>query len=154
MLCEKNTQLTELQFYIKKIIRFLGIVETLSARIQYHQCYILIKCDTLIMSQLYTTYNHIRWDCVLPSISDHYTNPTNTLLIIMPHYTNTWPGSTENLTISTEFTTIPTSPSPFVDQYKLGTKLQSIFARFDAKCDKQYAKCDKNLNNLKSNMKN
>ena len=72
----------------------------------------------------------------------------------MSTYTNTRSGFTENITISTEATAIPTSPSPFVDQYKLGTKLQSIFARFDAKCDKQYAKCDKNLNNLKSNMKN
>ena len=50
--------------------------------------------------------------------------------------TNTQSGSNENLTISTEATTIPTMPSPFVTQSDLGTKLQDIFARFDAKFDK------------------
>ena len=36
-LCEKNLQLTELQFYIKNIARCLGIVVLLSARRQDHQ---------------------------------------------------------------------------------------------------------------------
>ena len=60
--------------------------------------------------------------------------------------TNTQSGSTENLTIANEATTIPTSPSTFVPEADLDTKIQATFACFDEKCDKQDAKSDKQDN--------
>ena len=47
--------------------------------------------------------------------------PKILLLVISPP-TDTQSGTTENFNISTEYTTIPNSPSPFVIQADLDTK--------------------------------
>ena len=52
--------------------------------------------------------------------------------------TNTQSGSTDNLTIYTEATTITTMPSNFVNQASLETKIQDMITRFDEKCEKQH----------------
>ena len=44
----------------------------------------------------------------------------------MSPYTNTWSGSTENINISTEVTTITASTSPDVNQSALYSALQSF----------------------------
>ena len=56
---DNNLQLTKLQFYINNITRCIDIVNLISARIQYHQWYTLIKCDTIFTIQLSTNYNYI-----------------------------------------------------------------------------------------------
>ena len=50
---------------------------------------------------------------------------------VMYNYTNTQSGSIENITISTESTTIPASPSPFLTKYILDTTIQSILGQCD-----------------------
>ena len=45
--------------------------------------------------------------------------------------TNTQYGSTENITISTEDSTIPAFPSPFSNRSVLETKIQAMFHRFE-----------------------
>ena len=83
ILCEKNMQLTELKLYINNIARCLCIVDILSARIQYHQWYTLIKFATLFTSWLSTNHNNIQQasDINQKLLSLYKTNP-----IFIPHY--------------------------------------------------------------------
>ena len=53
-----------------------------------------------------------------------------TNLVVSP-YNNTQSGSTDNITISAESTTIPASTSTFANKYILETTIQSIFDIFD-----------------------
>ena len=45
--------------------------------------------------------------------------------------TKKWPRSSQNISISTEATTIPASPSPFVSKYYFDISLKYVFARSD-----------------------
>ena len=119
-------QQLDLQFYTNNITRCIGIVNLLSARIQDHQCYTLIKFVTLFTSQLSTNYNFIKREYVFLSISYQFTIPTKKLFPIMSPSTNTQYSSTENINIFTEYTTTPTSPQPFVSKYYFYNTLQEM----------------------------
>ena len=75
ILREKNMQLMELQFYINKIARCLGIVDILSASRQDNQFKTLIKCSTIFTSRLSTNHKNIQQASDLLSISEQYTSP-------------------------------------------------------------------------------
>ena len=49
----------------------------------------------------------------------------------MYYSTNKWYGSSENITISTEATTIPKSPQPLVSEYFSDTIILEMFAKSD-----------------------
>ena len=49
---------------------------------------------------------------------------------------NIRPSSSDNITISNEATTIPTSPSLFVSKYFFDATIQEIFARSDGRSNK------------------
>ena len=51
-------------------------MDLIYTRRQYHQCYTLIKCETIFTSQLSTIYNHTIQGSVLLSISDKSKIPT------------------------------------------------------------------------------
>ena len=58
--------------------------------------------------------------------SEHYTSPTQYLFLSVYPSTNTCSRSTENLTISTESTTVSPSPATFVSKDHFDTSLQYI----------------------------
>ena len=68
----------------------------------------------------------------------------------MSPYISTQSGYNDNINISTEDTTIPTSPSTYVTKSVLDTKIQAMFDQFD----KQHEKLDKMMQNLTNNVKN
>ena len=143
MLREKNLQLTELQFCINNIATCLGIVDLLSARRQDHQWNTLIQCETLFTSQLSTNHNNFQQDSDVQTKTKQSTIPTKNIILIMSPSTNKWSCSSENITISTEATTIPTSPSPFVSKYYFDISLKYVFARSDEisnESDQRYEK--------------
>ena len=57
--------------------------------------------------------------------------------------TNTCSGSIYNIAISTESTTIPTSPLPYLTQTDLGTIIKEVLASFNENIYKQDAKFEK-----------
>ena len=122
-------------------------MDILSERIQYHQCYTLTNCATLFLSQLSTKYNYIHQDSVLLLISEKSTIRTKTVSLFMSTYTNTRSGFTENITISTEATAIPTSPSPFVSKYVVFDISKEHFNKIHDKIDKNYAKLTNSMRN-------
>ena len=75
---------------------------------------------------------YYKFQCIIQS--------QKTLLLILSPSTTTLYGSTENLNIYTEATAITTSPSTFVTEADLETKIQAMFASFDEKFDKQDAR--------------
>ena len=119
-----NLQLTELQFYINNIARFLGIVVLLSERIQCHQLNTLIKCSTFFTGRLSTNHNNIQQTSDLLSNIEQYTSQQYLLLVVSPS-TNT--GS--RLTTSTETTTLALahSASSYVTQTNLGNTINFLF---------------------------
>ena len=120
---KNNLQLTQLQLYISNIKRCLDIVDLLSVTRQDHQCYTLIKCETLLISQLFKNHNNIQQDPYHQA--EKFTSP-NTLFLIMYPSTNTRSRSTEKLTIYTEATDITSSSYPFVSKYYLDASLHSL----------------------------
>ena len=99
-----------------------------------------ISSSMIISKKKLTNYNHIHQSSVLISISYQYTIQLNNLFLIIYPSTKKWTGSTENITVSTEFTTIHSSPSKFVSKDYFGNTLQATIS--------QYSYQPKELNHL------
>ena len=63
---------------------------------------------------------------IFTKVFDHYKSPTQSLLFTMLPSTNTRYGSIENITISTEATTIPTSTSLYLTKTYSTTTISNI----------------------------
>ena len=85
-------------------------------------------------SQLSTNQNNTEQASFLKRTnSEHYIRPAQYLFLTLSLSTNKRSGSIENITISTEATTITTPPYPFMNQADLATTIKYLLVSFNAK---------------------
>ena len=102
-------------------------------------------CDIYFTSQISKNCNYILQESILIRNSLKYARPTKNISLVMYLYKNTLFGSNDNITISTEATTILTSPSPFVSTYLFDVSIQAMY--FQSK--EQFYKHHEELVNIK-----
>ena len=113
------------------------MVDILSAMTQDHQWYNIIKCDTIFLQLNYTQIKtEFTETLFFYQIQSNIQYP-KTIFLIMYNSTNTRYGYNENITISTEATTIPVFTSLVVTKFILETSIQSIVDLFKIIFDKQ-----------------
>ena len=89
-------------------------MDLIYASIQYNRWNTLIKCATFLQVDYLQIAAAFNKPLISNKISENYKRPTQYLFLTMYPSTNTLYGSIENINISTEATTITTSPSPYV----------------------------------------
>ena len=67
---------------------------------------------------------------IFTKLLENYTGPTQYLSLTMSTSTNTHSSTTENTFINTEANTIPTPPSPYLDQTDFATTIEKLPASF------------------------
>ena len=130
------------------VSRYISLLYT---SIHYHQWTTLIQYETIFTSQLSTNCNNFNQNSVIQTKAEQSTIPTKPIFLIVYPSINTWSGSSENIHIYTESTTVTTSKLQFCVNRLLWQHIPRNMTKYPRNLIRYLKNKKKTLKNNKNN---